>query len=347
MVSYDDLFTLLLLAVIIVVGLGLGADSTIEDFKSAFKMPKAVLCGFACQYGFMPLCAFAFVNLANIPEYAAIGVILTGASPGGTTSNLFTLWSHGDVPLSITMSFCSTLAAMFMLPLLVLLYIDALSDANVTIPWGNIVISTLIIAIPTALGLWVRRSNTTWKFRGRFLWEWLQSSASVLGAFFVFVALISIMFLHWSKIASASWELWVFAFLMEPMGCLFGYCTSRLLGLPARTHPTIALECGVQNFPFTMIVISLSFGADSKEGKEAFVFPVLYGLAYVVNSSWIVLLLRKHREATLTDEEKEEIAAGKVLESAAEKGLAMTNTGSHKTSTKAPSFSGSSSVHPN
>jgi BASS family bile acid:Na+ symporter len=321
MSSYDELFTLLLLAVIIVVGLGLGADSTMEDFKSAFKMPKAVLCGFACQYGFMPLCAFAFVNLANIPEYAAIGVILTGASPGGTTSNLFTHWSHGDVPLSITMSFCSTLAAMFMLPLLVLLYIEALSEANVKIPWGNIIISTLVIALPTALGLWVRRSNTTWKFREKFLWEWLKASASGFGAFFVVAALVSGFILHWNKIITASWELWVFAFIMEPLGCFFGYCMSRLLVLPPRAHPTIALECGVQNFPFAMIVISLSFGADSKEGKEAFVFPVLYGLAYVVNSAWIVLLLRKHREATLTDEEKKENA-----DQAAGTGVTMTNT---------------------
>jgi bile acid:Na+ symporter, BASS family len=306
MSTFDDIFTMLLAAVIIIVGLGLGADSTIDDFKSALKLPKAVLCGFACQYGFMPLCAFAFVRMAKLPEYTAIGVILTGSSPGGTTSNLFTHWSRGDVPLSITMSFLSTLAAMFMLPLLIVVYIKALSDAKVLIPWTNIIISTLLIAFPTSLGIWIRRSNVSMKVRDKFIWEWIRDSTTIFGGMFVLAALASGIILHWKEMASARWELWLFAFIMEPLGCLFGFMASKLLALPPRSHPTIALECGVQNFTFTMVVVNLSFGSGTKEADAAFLFPVMYGIAYCINSLWIVLLLRNALPYTLPDSESKE-----------------------------------------
>ena len=59
----------------------------------------------------MPLCAFAFAKMFQLEDKLAVGLILIGASPGGTTSNMFTYWSAGNVALSVTMSFLSTVAA--------------------------------------------------------------------------------------------------------------------------------------------------------------------------------------------------------------------------------------------
>jgi len=290
--TFDEILTVFLGIVIVVVGLGLGAGTTFADFQSAWKQPQAVLCGFACQYGFMPLFAFTMVKIANLSEYTAIGVILTGASPGGATSNLFCLWSGGDVPLSITMSFCSTMAAMFMLPLLTLVYIQTLSDAQVKIPFLNILLSTLLIVVPTVLGLYMRRVNVTKKAFGRFLWEWLQASTSILGGIFVAAALVASLIMYWKEFVAARWELWIIAFAMEPLGVVFGYYASKLCKLPARSHPTIGIECGMQNFPFTMVIIGLSFRAGSKEAEEALLFPLMYGLAWCINSPLIVLVFR-------------------------------------------------------
>lgn len=258
MSAFEDIFTTFLAAVIILVSLGLGADTTIADFKSAFKQPQAALVGFACQYGFMPLFAFSLAKIANLPEYTAIGVILTGASPGGATSNLFALWSQGDVTLSITMSFCSTAAAAFMFPLLILLYIKALSDAEIKIPWVNILLTTLLIAVPTALGLWCRKSNTTIKLRGKFLWEWLRASASAFGGTFVMLALVSALVLYWDEASKARWELWLLAFIMEPLGCVFGFFSGKLCGLPPKSQRTIGIECGMQNFTVYLLSTLIS-----------------------------------------------------------------------------------------
>ena len=250
-----------------------------------------MFCGLASQYGFMPALAFAVAKAVGANEYTAIGIILTGASPGGTTSNLFTLWAKGDVPLSITMSFFSTLAAFFMLPLLIVIYIKALSKESIAIPWSNIIVSCLLIALPTALGLLVRRMNTTRKICGKYYWEWLRSATNACGCFFVLGALVVSIILNGKKLAGASWKLWIFALVMEPLGATFGYAAAMLCGLTPKDARTIALECGVQNFPFTITMITLTFGT-GEEAEDALLFPLMYGYAYLVNSSWLVFFFR-------------------------------------------------------
>ena len=49
----------------------------------------------------------------------AIGVILCGMAPGGSTSNLLVYWVNGNVALSVAMSVASTICCLFMIPLLV------------------------------------------------------------------------------------------------------------------------------------------------------------------------------------------------------------------------------------
>jgi BASS family bile acid:Na+ symporter len=44
------------------------------------------------------------------------GFILVGCAPGGTASNLVTLIAQADVALSVVMTACSTVAAVFMTP---------------------------------------------------------------------------------------------------------------------------------------------------------------------------------------------------------------------------------------
>lgn len=107
----SDVVTLLAALVIVVVGLGLGSSTTVGDFQVAVKKPKAVAVGWCSQYIFMPLFAFVMATISGLSDPVAVGLILTGSSPGGTTSNLFTYWAKGDVALSITMSFMSTVAA--------------------------------------------------------------------------------------------------------------------------------------------------------------------------------------------------------------------------------------------
>lgn len=285
-----DIFGLLAMLLIIIIGLGLGATTTKDDFKSALSKPKAIGIGFSSQYCFMPLLSFALAHIFSLKEAFAIGCILVGSSPGGTTSNIFTYWSNGDVALSITMSFFSNVAAFFMLPLLILLLIKTALDASIDIPWANIFISLLLIVGPCLIGLYIRHFNIETKVFDKFLWEWLEVFTTIFGVIFFIGALIAALIVYWEDLKTAPWELWVIAIIMEPAGALFGYFFSTAVKLSRKDARTIGIETGVQSFTLTIAIITLSFDGDERD--EVLLFPILYGVMYIVNSVWIILFLK-------------------------------------------------------
>ena len=67
---------------------------------------------------------------SHLPTELAIGVILVGTCPGGTSSNVMTYLSKGDVALSVGMTAVSTVLAPFLTPLLTLLYAGQRVDVN-------------------------------------------------------------------------------------------------------------------------------------------------------------------------------------------------------------------------
>ena len=71
-----------------------------NDFKVVFSRPKDVIIGCIAQFTVMPLLAFALTKVFQLPAELAIGVILVGTCPGGTSSNVMTYLSKGDVALS-------------------------------------------------------------------------------------------------------------------------------------------------------------------------------------------------------------------------------------------------------
>ena len=290
MSSGEQAFTVSSVALLFIIGLGLGATSTVDDFKAAASKPKAVGIGWCSQYIFMPVFAYLLCLIFAVEDYVAIGTVLVGASPGGTTSNIFTYWSQGDVALSITMSLLSTLAAFFMMPLWIYILVVVAFDSNAEIPWVNIVVSLLLIIIPTMFGLAVRYYNTEYKIYDKFIWQWIEIFASAFGIIFLILALVFSIVIYNDIFAASPWSVWVMALILQPAGCGFGYFVAKLLGMTHKEQRTISLETGVQSFTLTIAVINLTFSGDVL--KKALMFPLAYGLLYFGNSAGIVAFYR-------------------------------------------------------
>ncbi|PIK52570.1 putative ileal sodium/bile acid cotransporter [Apostichopus japonicus] len=75
-----------------------------------------------CQFVIMPFTAWSLAKLFQIEGAAAVGLVLDGSCPGGTNSNLFSVLLDVDFVLSITMTFFSTVLALAMMPLNLLIY---------------------------------------------------------------------------------------------------------------------------------------------------------------------------------------------------------------------------------
>ncbi|KAK8781803.1 hypothetical protein V5799_016864 [Amblyomma americanum] len=92
------------------------------------------------------------------------GIFMLGCSPGGNSSNLWTLIFNGDVTLSITMTFISTIASIGMMPLWVFVLGRHMSPETgvLNIPFSNIITSLVGLAVPLAIGMAIKRFKPNW-----------------------------------------------------------------------------------------------------------------------------------------------------------------------------------------
>ena len=51
----------------------------------------------------MPVIAFALAKIFQMEDIETLGLLLLGASPGGTFSNIATFWASGDLSLRYVM----------------------------------------------------------------------------------------------------------------------------------------------------------------------------------------------------------------------------------------------------
>ncbi|MFM7705900.1 MAG: bile acid:sodium symporter, partial [Rubrivivax sp.] len=134
--------------------LGMGASLTFRDFLIAFRKPKGVLVGLLCQYGIMPFLGYALAIALGLPPALAVGLILMGCMPGGTTSNIFTYFSKGVLALSIMMTSVSTLVAVAVVPPLIALYSGLAGvTGEFVIPASNVAQVLVVLLVPTLIGM--------------------------------------------------------------------------------------------------------------------------------------------------------------------------------------------------
>ncbi len=69
-----------------VVMFGMGLTLNLHDFKIVFSRPKDVLIGCMAQFTVMPLLAWVLAQVFQLDEALALGVVLVGCCPGGTSA---------------------------------------------------------------------------------------------------------------------------------------------------------------------------------------------------------------------------------------------------------------------
>lgn len=213
-----------------------------QDFKPAFSEPKALCTGIAAQYLFMPMIAFSLAKLLNLPSEFAIGLILVGSAPGGTVSNVIVYISKADLPLSIAMTFFSTLIAPVMIPFMMWVYASQWIEINAK---GLFISTVQVVLIPLLLGLFVN------KFTKKS--EKLDSIASFTATIFVGLIINAMVAINVEKFNSLenNWSLLALIFsaifLHNALGFISGFFISKRLGLGSAQAKAISIEVGIQN----------------------------------------------------------------------------------------------------
>jgi len=269
---------------LIVLMFGMGATLTPQRFREVAAQPKAVLIGLASQFGWMPLLAFLLAKGFELPAPAALGLVIMGTCPGGTTSNMFAYYARADVALSVSMTAASKLVAVVMMPVCLWLYARPFSSAAVTIPYVDVIKTLLLLLVPVALGMWLRQRRGE-SFAAR------AEKAGGLAGLLVLVLLVGTSLVRNAALFSTiTPAMYAASVLLGVGGMLLGDLVARLFRLPTRQRRAVSLETGIQNSPLAFAVIATSF--DGALEAEMLKLPLLYALFVLAEASLITLVYR-------------------------------------------------------
>ena len=236
----------LVTAALALIMLAMGTTLTTADFARVAARPSAVLVGFCAQFGIMPAASVASSRLWGLPPALAAGVCLVGCCPGGTASNLVSLIARADVPLSISMTTASTLAAAALTPALASLCVGA----KAAVSRSALAASTLkVVLLPVLGGLLLRRS-----FPG----ACDAAEPALAPAAVVLVALICGSVVAASAAAPLAAPLLLrlcgAVVTLHALGFALGYRAAALAGLPAAARRTVSIETGMQNSALAVVL---------------------------------------------------------------------------------------------
>lgn len=129
---------------------GMGLTLTLDDFKRILTQPLMVVVGTVAHFVIMPSVAVLLCWIFRLDGPLAVGVILVGCCPSGTSSNVMSYLSRGDVALDVSIGILSTLCAPFMIPLLM----QWLASQYVTVPVESLFLNAVkVVLFPIALGV--------------------------------------------------------------------------------------------------------------------------------------------------------------------------------------------------
>ncbi len=233
----------------------LGLTLKPQDFKLIAQRPKPVIVGLVGQIILLPLIAWAIINILstfNIQHSTLfiIGIMLVACSPGGSSSNVFSMLAKGDVALSVTLTACSSLITLFTLPLIMAWVMGyglpsmgygVQNAVDIHLPIGNLLIQNIVLmVVPIAIGFIVNifRAQAATKIHN--VLRRIAMPALIL--------LVTVFFVqHKQTIVTefASLGLTMSVLILATTSC--GALLSWLLKLTTKERRTLVIEIGMQN----------------------------------------------------------------------------------------------------
>lgn len=241
----NTIFIVLPILTILMFDLGLTLKP--QDFKLIAQRPKPVIVGLIGQIILLPFIAWLIIKLSvfsyQLSALFIIGIMLVACSPGGSSSNVFSMLAKGDVALSVTLTACSSIITLFTLPLIMAWVVDSIQQSAISIqlPVGKLLMQNIVLmVVPISIGFVVNifREHAAQKIHN--VLKRIAMPALVL--------LVTIFFFqHKQTIVDefASLGLTMTLLILATTGC--GALLSWLLRLSTKERRTLVIEIGMQN----------------------------------------------------------------------------------------------------
>jgi len=237
----------------------LGTDLDHKIILNYMKRPIGPVIGILSQFVGMPLASYLIgYLLLRDQEYARLGLLLVGCSPGGTASNFWTIFFEGDINLSVTMTFCSSVASLG----LSTLWIWALgsqflnTDSSIAnhIPYPKIFISILSLVLPVSLGMFFKYKKPDIAAK---LWKYSRPVFLV----FVLVSLSFGIYINRSFFSLVEYTHVISAILLSLAGFTVGALSAVAGRLNKAQIIAVSIETAIQNPSAAFLIMQTTIGS--------------------------------------------------------------------------------------
>ena len=254
---------------LMIIMFGMGLTLKFEDFKLVFVRPKDIIIGCVAQFTIMPLLAFMLCKLFNLDAALMTGVILVGACPGGTSSNVITYLSKGDVALSVSMTSINTILAPVLTPLITYLLLSTTVDVDTYSMFISII---NVVIIPIVLGFIIN------KFFGTFTQKAIKvlPMVSVTGICMIVASVVSH---NASKILSTGLIVFTVVILHNVLGYACGFGLGKILKFNVAKTKAVSIEIGMQNSGLATSLASTSFASLAMATVPGAIFSVWHNIS--------------------------------------------------------------------
>jgi bile acid:Na+ symporter, BASS family len=256
--------------------LGMGMTLTPADFARVASRPAAVGAGFVAQFTIMPIAAWAIARAFALPSPFAVGLILVGCCPGGTASNVVAYIARADVALSVTMTTCSTLAAVAFTPLLT----QVLAGELVAVDALGLFLSTLqVVVLPVAGGVLLNRFAPV-------VVERVLPAAPLASVLVIALVCGSIIGQNAAAVRESGLRLLAAIVLVHATGFAVGYGFARAVRMPVAAARTISIETGMQNSGLGAVLAKRHFPAEPLTAVPAAISALVHSVLGSLLAAW-------------------------------------------------------------
>lgn len=254
---------------LMIVMFGMGLTIKPEDFAVVFLHPKDVLIGCVAQFTVMPILAYGLSRLFGLDPALTAGVVLVGTCPGGTSSNVITYFSKGDVPLSVGMTSVNTLLAPVLTPAITYFLLKTTVQVDVMSMFMSIV---QVILIPIILGFVMN------KLLGKFTQK-LVTALPLVSTIAICLIVGAVVSHNAEKIFESGLLILIVVILHNTFGYICGFGVGKLFKMPPEKIKALSIEIGMQNSGLATSLAASSFPNLAMATVPGAVFSVWHNIS--------------------------------------------------------------------
>ena len=257
---------------------GMGLSLRGRDFALVLRRPRDVAVGVAAQFVCMPLLAWVVSKALGLPPELALGVVLVGACPGGTASNVIAYLAEGDVALSVSMTACSTLLAPLATPAIVWLFAGESVDVDAVSMFLSIV---KIVLAPVVVG--VALNELLPRFAAR-----IRRAMPAFSTVVVAVIVAGVVAAGAERIRTTAGLVALAVVLHNGLGLALGWGVGRLFRMDGARRRTLAIEVGMQNSGLAVSLAAMHFASMPLAAVPGALFSVWHNVSGALFANWCV-----------------------------------------------------------